>query len=130
MTRHRQCFTAVVLADYIGANAANAVAAAYGGITVKVPMGSSGAVFDDLRRTLGTEVAAEFIDVFRGEHIYIAMDDRAAQDARIADLMSMRSAGMTFAEIARRYRGPPRRYSERWIRQLIGQADDDLAARG
>lgn len=122
---NRQCVSTSILADYLGERAAALIVQVYGGHTIKTPRMPAGEIFGDLKRTLGDALALAFLEVFRGEHVYIALDERSAHEARLADLVEMRRRGMSYAEIARTYRGPPKRYSERWVRQLLARVETE-----
>jgi hypothetical protein len=115
----KQCLSAETLSDYIGERAAAIVVEHYGGHTIKTPIKPAGVIFADLCAKLGEAMALQFIDVFRGEHIYIALNERALRESMAMEVMRLRAEGLSFEQIASRYRGPPKRYTPSGLSRLV-----------
>jgi hypothetical protein len=115
----KQCLSAETLADYIGERAAALVVQHYGGQTVKIPAKPAGTVFADFCAKLGEDVALHFVDVFRGDRIYVAMNERALRESMALEVMRLRAEGMSYEQIAATYRGPPKRYTPSGLLRLV-----------
>ena len=123
----RASVSASILADYLGEHAAAVVIEHYGGASIKTPRRPQGRVFDDLCTRLGPDLAALFVETFQGEHLYVALSEHDAAAARLADLLALQAQGLTFAQIAQVYRAPGKRYTERWVRELLRRHDEQQA---
>jgi hypothetical protein len=119
LTPTKQCLSAETLGDYIGERAAAIVVEHYGGQTIKTPIKPAGAIFADLCTKIGEEMAMQFVEVFKGEHIYIALNDRALRESMAMEVMRLRAEGLSFEQIASKYRGPPKRYTPSGLSRLV-----------
>lgn len=115
----KQCLSAETLSDYIGERAAAIVVEHYGGQTIKTPIKPAGVIFADLCAKLGEPMALQFVDVFRGEHVYIALNERALRESMALEVMRLRAEGLSYEQIAQRYRGPPKRYTPSGLSRLV-----------
>jgi hypothetical protein len=122
----RHCISIATLTDYIGAAAAARLVLHYGGQTLKLPKRPTGRIFEGLCLSIGDEAAADLVESFGGEPLYVAMNQRQLVEMRRQEVIRRRAAGESFAHIASAMTFTSR-FSERWVRKLA--ADNAMSAR-
>lgn len=106
------------LAEYIGAAGAVALVQEFGGLSVKVPKHPAGRVWSKLVACMGERSAADLVESFGGEGLYIARNEAEARSQRRAQLAAMHAQGLSLSQIAKAYTYT-QRYTERGIRRIL-----------
>ena len=107
-----------MLAEYIGARASVALVREFGGLSIKVPKRPAGEIWRQLVASLGEASAADLVECFGGEGLYIARNAAEEREQRRVQIVAMQSRGMSPAQIAKVFTYAAR-FTERGIRRIL-----------
>lgn len=106
------------LAEYLGAAAAVRITQELGGTSLKVPKHKAGRVWEMLLRHIGERSAADLVECFGGEGLYIARNAAEEREQRRAQVAALLAQGKSYAEIARTMTVTTR-FTERGLRRMM-----------